>query len=124
MADYLTQVLGVRTELPYRVTNGQVSQQWDWWTGLAGHEGYVGTDDQLRESLGSNRALKVAIAQGMTDLVTPYFTSRFLIDHLPPPLSERVSLSLFAGGHMMYTRAGSRGRLHQDAARLFPPPPL
>ncbi len=124
MADYLTQTLGVRTELPYRVTNSRASQQWDWSTGLPGHEGYVGSDDQLRETLATNRAFKVVIAQGMTDLVTPYLMSRFLIDHLPTTLSDRVTLNLHAGGHMMYMRPASRTQLHGDAAKFFPTPPL
>jgi carboxypeptidase C (cathepsin A) len=124
MSEYLTQVLGIRTELPYRVANSQVSRQWDWYSGLQGHDGYVGSDDQLRETLAGNRAFKVMIAQGMTDLVTPYFVSRYLIDHLPPQLSDRVTLSLYPGGHMMYTRAASRPRLHSDAAKLYPAPAL
>jgi carboxypeptidase C (cathepsin A) len=67
----------------------------------------------------------VIVAHGMTDLVTPYMTSRFVIDRLPPSLTEaRVTLNLYAGGHMMYLRSGSRARLHADAAKLYPVPPL
>jgi carboxypeptidase C (cathepsin A) len=124
MAEYLSQVLGVRADVPYRVANNEVSRQWDWFSGLQGHEGYVGSDDQLRETLAANRGFKMVIAHGMTDLVTPYLVSRYLIDHLPPLLSDRVTLSLYPGGHMMYTRAASRPRLHSDAAKLFPPPAL
>ncbi len=125
MAEYLTQTLGVRTELPYRVANSQISRQWDWFSGVPGREGgYVGSDDQLREVLATNRAFKVTIAQGMTDLVTPYMVSRYLIDHLPPLLSDRVTLSLYPGGHMMYARPPSRPRLHGDAAKFYPPPAL
>ena len=61
----------------------------------------------------------------MTDLVTPYMTSRFVIDRLPPSLTEgRVTLALHAGGHMMYLRSASRAKLHADAAKLYPVPPL
>jgi len=90
---------------------------------MGGREGYAGAADALREVLASNRSFKVAIAHGMTDLVTPYMTSRYVIDHLPASLTAgRVTLSLHPGGHMMYLRAISRAGLHADAARLYPAP--
>jgi carboxypeptidase C (cathepsin A) len=123
MTDYLAQSLGVQTDLPYRLSNGQVVRQWNWRSGMGGREGYAGAADSLREALASNPTFKVAIAHGMTDLVTPYMTSRYVIDHLPVSLTAgRVSLSLHPGGHMMYLRAASRAGLHEDAARLYPAP--
>jgi carboxypeptidase C (cathepsin A) len=123
MADYLSEKLGVRTELPYRLVNGEATRQWNWWGGLYGHGGYPGSGDQLREALAASRSLKVVIAHGMTDLVTPYFATKYVIEHLPPTvLADRVTLNLYAGGHMMYTRAASRARLHADAGKMYPPP--
>jgi hypothetical protein len=59
----------------------------------------------------------------MTDLVTPYMTSRYVLDRLPSSLTAgRVNFSLHPGGHMMYLRAASRAGLHADAARLYPAP--
>ena len=117
-------VLGVATTERYRVSNGAVARQWNWRDGNS-RGGYLGGADSLREALAANPQLKVLIAHGMTDLVTPYMTSRFVIDRLPPSLTDgRVTLSLYAGGHMMYLRDGSRARLHADAARLYPVPPL
>jgi carboxypeptidase C (cathepsin A) len=123
MTDYLAHSLGVQTDLPYRLSNGQVVRQWNWRSGMGGREGYAGAADALREVLAGNRGFKVAIAHGMTDLVTPYMTSCYVIDHLPASLTAgRVSLSLHPGGHMMYLRAASRAGLHEDAARLYPTP--
>ena len=78
---------GVRTDLPYRLSNGQVVRQWNWRSGLGGREGYAGAADSLREVLAKNKDFKIAIAHGMTDLVTPYLTSRYVIDHLPASLT-------------------------------------
>jgi hypothetical protein len=36
----------------------------------------------------------------------------------------RMTLNLYAGGHMMYLRAVSRAKLHADATKLYPVPPL
>jgi carboxypeptidase C (cathepsin A) len=124
MTGYLSDTLGVRTDLPYRLLNGNAVQQWNWRSGLRGREGHAGAADALRDVLAYNRALKVVIAHGMTDLVAPYLTSRYVVDHLPRTLTaDRVTLNLYPGGHMMYLRPGSRGRLHADAARLYSPLP-
>jgi carboxypeptidase C (cathepsin A) len=123
MPAYLAESLGVRTDLPYRLSNNNVARQWNWRSGLGGREGYPGAADALREVLGSNGSFKVVIVHGMTDLVTPYMTSRYVIDHLPASLTkDRVTLSLHPGGHMMYLRAASRAALHADAVLLYPPP--
>jgi len=124
MIDYLSDTLGVRTDLPYRLLNRDAVRQWNWRSGLRGREGHVGAADALHEVLANNRTFKVVIAHGMTDLVAPYLTSRYVVDHLPRALTaDRVTLNLYPGGHMMYLRPGSRARLHADAARLYSPSP-
>jgi carboxypeptidase C (cathepsin A) len=124
MTDYLSDTLGVRTDLPYRLLNRDAVRQWNWRSGLGGREGHVGAADALREVLANNRTFKVVIAHGVTDLVAPYLTSRYVVDHLPRTLTaDRVTLNLYPGGHMMYLRPGSRARLHADAARLYSPSP-
>ena len=123
MTDYLARELGVQTDLPYRMSNNQVVRQWNWRSGMGGRDGYAGAADALREVLANNRGFKIAIAHGMTDLVTPYMTSRYVIDHLPASLTAgRVTFGLHPGGHMMYLRATSRAGLHADAAKLYPTP--
>ena len=123
MSEQLKDRLGVVTTQPYRISNGAIVRQWNWQANSRG--GYVGGTDSLREALAANPQLKVMVAHGMTDLVTPYMTSRFVIDRLPRALTDgRMSLNLYAGGHMLYLRAASRAKLHADAAKLFPVPPL
>ncbi|MBS0523196.1 MAG: hypothetical protein JSS04_06125 [Proteobacteria bacterium] len=123
MTGYLADSLGVRTDLPYRLSNNQAARRWNWRSGIEARGGYPGAADSLREVLAENRSFKVAIAHGMTDLVTPYMTSRYVIGHMPASLTAgRVSLSLHPGGHMMYLRAASRAGLHADAAKLYPAP--
>ena len=123
MTDYLAQSLGVQTDLSYRVSNGQLVRQWNWRSGMGGRDGYAGAADSLREVLAGNPGFKVVVAHGMTDLVTPYMTSRYVIDHLPAALTAgRVTFSLHPGGHMMYLRASSRASLHEDAAKFYPAP--
>ena len=79
----------------------------------------IGGDAPVRV-LAENRSFKVAIAHGMTDLVTPYMTSRYVIDHLPTTLTkDRVSLSLHPGGHMMYLRREDLAKLKSNVASFI-----
>jgi hypothetical protein len=65
--------------------------QWNWRSGMGGRDGHAGAAEALSDTLERNRAFKVAIAHGMTDLVTPYLTSRYVIDHLPASLTTAAS---------------------------------
>jgi carboxypeptidase C (cathepsin A) len=115
---YLRDELRFKTDRRYVLLSGDVSRHWQW--GNRGPAGAVDAADDLARAMALNPALKVMIAHGMTDLVTPYMTSRYAVDHLPATIArERIMLALYPGGHMMYLRPGSRAALHADAKRLF-----
>lgn len=123
MVDYLGTTLGLHTDLVYQLINGEILRRWNWRSTLGSRDGAVGAADELREALAANANLKIVVAHGITDLVTPYLTSRYVIDRLPPSLTRnRVTLSILPGGHMMYLRPVSRAGLRADAARIYPPP--
>lgn len=116
---YARNELGFSTELGYELLNNDVSRHWDW--GDGGRQS-LGAADALRRALALQSRLRVLIAHGLTDLVTPYMTSRYVVDHLPANLTtSRVELKLYAGGHMMYLRSASRRRLHDDAQAFYQP---
>ena len=75
----------------------------------------LGASDALRRALALEPRLKVMIAHGVADLETPYMMSRYVKDHMPDALGDRIALKLYAGGHMLYLRPESRHRLHDDA---------
>ncbi|HYM04557.1 MAG TPA: septum formation initiator [Stellaceae bacterium] len=113
---YARDELGFVTDLGYEMLNGEVNQHWDW----QGSRGALGATDELRRALALHPKMRVLIAHGLTDLTTPYMMSRYIIDHLPANLTlSRVQLALYPGGHMMYLRAPSRHRLHDDAEAFF-----
>jgi carboxypeptidase C (cathepsin A) len=117
---YLGAVLGVHTDLPYRVLPRDISQQWNW-QGERQH----GTDglamSSLEAALLEHPATKVLIVNGRHDLVTPYLASRWLVDQLEIPASIRagIQLRVYDGGHMVYMRPQSRLQLARDAAELY-----
>jgi carboxypeptidase C (cathepsin A) len=54
-------------------------------------------------------------------LVTPYLSSRWLVDQLEIPATTRstIQLRVYDGGHMVYMRPASRSLLVHDAAELY-----
>ena len=115
---YARDELGYKTERPYILLNGEVSRRWEW--GVRGASGAAGASNDMREGLAVNNQLRITVAHGMTDLVTPYLASRYVVDHLPAKLTRgRVAVTLYPGGHMMYLRPASRAALHADAQALY-----
>jgi carboxypeptidase C (cathepsin A) len=101
----------------YEVMNAQVAHAWDW-----------GSDRPeamraLRVDLGFDPKLRMVIVHGLTDLVTPYFTTQLLLDRMPQiGPSGRVTLVTLPGGHMSYVRDASRAALRAAAERVIAPP--
>jgi carboxypeptidase C (cathepsin A) len=119
--NYARDELNFKTDRRYILLNGELGRHWSWREGESGF-GQSGPDasDDLREGLALEPRLHVLIAHGMTDLQTPYLGSRYVISQLPESLTrDRVTLALYAGGHMMYLRPASRAALHRDARAIY-----
>ena len=118
MTDLYARVLNWRVEEPYELLNHRVSSGWNWGGSRFTNEIY----DQLRQSLAFDPHLRVLIAHGASDLVTPYFENQMLVDQMPAFASpDRLKLSVYGGGHMFYSRDASRRALRDDAERLYRP---
>jgi carboxypeptidase C (cathepsin A) len=116
MTDLYQHVLNWRVDRPYRLLDREVSSHWNWGRGRSAPEA-VG---DLRNDLANDGQVRVLIAHGASDLVTPYFADQMLLDQLPVYGSaDRVKLAVYAGGHMFYNRGASRKALHDDAAAMF-----
>ncbi len=117
---YLAETLGVHTDQPYRVLPRDISQQWNWQgERQQGIEGLAMSS--LEKGLLERPATKVLIVNGRYDLVTPYFSSRWLVDQLEVPEATRsaIRVRVYDGGHMVYMRPASRSLLARDAAELY-----
>ena len=121
-ATYAAEALDYHTEQPYRVLPHEVSRQWNW---DSGHEGgALGLPlSALENTMLAYPETRVLVANGRYDLVTPYLSSRWLVDQLSVPAAVRagVRVRVYEGGHMMYMRPASRAALAADAAELFAP---
>jgi len=120
---YAADALGYRTEQPYRVLPHEVSREWNW-DGARERAGGLGLPlSSLENTLLAHPGTRLLVVNGRYDLVTPYLSSRWLIDQLSVPAKVRdgIRLRVYEGGHMMYMRPQSRAAFAADAAELFAP---
>jgi carboxypeptidase C (cathepsin A) len=120
---YAADALGYRTEQPYRVLPREVSREWNWDAAREGGGGLGLPLSALENTLLAYPETRLLIVNGRYDLVTPYLSSRWLVDQLsvPAKLRAAIRLRVYEGGHMMYMRPASRAALAADAAELFAP---
>ena len=98
----------------YQFQNEQAGRQWDW----GGRDNEAVSD--LRRAMALDPNMKVIIAHGLTDLVTPYFESKMVLDQLPAlGAPDRLQFRVYAGGHMFYSRDDSRHAFHDDVRAVI-----
>ena len=117
---HLRENLGVETELDYELLSYEVHQQWKAQAG-----GFIrpqiGAMDDLRYGMVLNPHMQVCISHGYFDLVTPYFSSDRIVEHMKLDESLRGNLRVkhYQGGHMFYTWAASRKAFYKDMEKLY-----
>ncbi|PRD42974.1 peptidase S10 [Phyllobacterium phragmitis] len=116
---YARNELNFQTDISYRLLNGEISRNWDYGT-TPSRQGYAGVMDDLQRARSLNPALGVLIINGYTDLVTPYMTSRYLVDQVPSLAGAKpIRVAAVEGGHMMYFRPDGRRALKEYASELY-----
>ena len=114
--DHLGRTLNYKPEGRYNLLNGSISGAWRWGRGRGQPENI----SELRQSLALDRKLRVLVAHGFTDLVTPYFASQLLLNQLPEfGPEQRLTLQVYDGGHMFYSRDRSRGTFRDDVGKAL-----
>src|SRR3984893_16943349 len=114
MADLTGNRLGWTVEARYEILNENVSRAWDWGSGRAE------ALSDLKRAMALDPSLRVLVAHGLTDQVTPYFASKILLDQVPTMGDpDRLRLKVYGGGHMLYLDGKSRAGLREDARKLI-----
>lgn len=93
MADMTANLFGWRVEGRYEILNEAVNRGWDWGSGRRRPEAM----SELREALALDPEFSVSVLHGASDLVTPYFASKMLLDQLPATLGGRTRLVVTPG---------------------------
>jgi carboxypeptidase C (cathepsin A) len=108
--------LGWKLDGLYETLNGAVSGHWNWGHGLQPPDAL----GDLAQELALDPGFRVLIAHGLTDVQAPYFATALELQRLPPFVApERLSLSVYPGGHMFYARDESRQAFREAARRLI-----
>jgi len=116
MAAYARNELGFKTEMTYSLLSSQVTGGWDWHGGRL----QASAEDDLRTLLAFGPSFRLLIAHGLSDMITPYGMTRYVLDHLPPiGPPGRAQLKLYRGGHMIYLVPASRVAFSNDAAAFY-----
>jgi len=117
LMSYIHSDLGVNWNRTYlSPADDQLSSQWRWRTApknKAWEPTYVNTVHDLSKALRINPALKVFVASGYYDLVTPFFDAEYTLNrHGIKP--EQIQYKYYHGGHMMYVNEPTRIDLLND----------
>ena len=117
MVDFVTRVVGWKTDARYNALSYEVNAQWD----RGDNRGQrVGAVPDLRGAVAADPKLRVMIAHGWNDLSCPFMGSVLTVDQMPVMGDPtRVSVHEYPGGHMFYSRAASKAALRQDVQAMF-----
>jgi carboxypeptidase C (cathepsin A) len=120
-ASYARQELKYASEMTYTLLNEEVNRRWEWNGSRGGDSRALSSvSGDMRDLLSVIPGLRFLVVHGLSDALTPYGASRYVIDHLPPDLAgDRVRLQTYPGGHMFYTRPESRREFASDIKSFF-----
>jgi len=117
----LRQNLQLESDRDYTLLSMDVNSSWKVDTQTHAFERQVGATDDLRYALSLNPYMKVFVTHGTYDLVTPYFASSRIIDHMKLTSEQRKSFTVknFKGGHMFYAWKNSRIEFAKEMASFY-----
>jgi len=113
---YYASVLKVNMDRPYLTSNGQIGSKWRWRTvpdGQYWEPTPVNTARQLGATMRRNTDMKVLVASGYYDLITPFFDAEYTFSR-NSIVKERVTMTYYEAGHMMYTHEPDLIKLSKD----------
>ncbi|MBR0872968.1 peptidase S10 [Bradyrhizobium tropiciagri] len=114
--DLTTRKLNWRPDGSYQLLSDSVNRGWDFGHGVNPAESVT----QLRQMLALDPKLKLLIGHGLFDLATPYLASQIILDQLPAFAGrDRSKLVVYPGGHMFYSRDGSREAFRKEVEALM-----
>jgi len=114
MNNYTRKELQYKNDLPYEALT--YVGPWTFST-----NNYLDVSETLRSAMSQNPYLKVWIACGYYDLATPFFAAEYTVHHmgLRSEQQNRISLTYYEAGHMMYIHKPSLIQLKRDAESFY-----
>lgn len=118
---HIRQNLGVESDLKYELLSHDVHEKWQWHDIDSGEPVPPGATDDIAVGLSINADMKMMLVHGIYDLVTPYFTSKYLALQLAQSYdaASRIDLKNYEGGHMFYMWEASRKAFTKDVKHMY-----
>ena len=121
--DYAIKTLGVKTELPYRLSAREPGWSWDWShrPPRGGMQTTPNTAIDLGYTMRANPKLKVLFLNGYYDMATPFYGAEFDANHmlLPAELNRNIRFTYYQSGHMIYLAQSELARMSDDLAAWY-----
>lgn len=118
---HLTNYLKVKMDRPYLTSNNQIGEKWRWRTVADGQYWEptpVNVSRKLAETMKRNSEMKVLVANGYYDLICPFFDAEYTFSRNGIS-AERVNLSYYEAGHMMYVHEPDFIKLTKDIREFY-----
>ena len=119
--EFMQKHLEVEIERPYRVSGGrELGSAWSWKPPGASYwePQYVNVSRRLSRAMRRNPQLRVLVASGYYDFATPFFDAEITFDRYGIP-KERVEMTYYEAGHMMYLHGPSMDKFLDDVRRFL-----
>ncbi|NND80674.1 MAG: peptidase S10 [Maribacter sp.] len=113
---YYASVLKVVMDRPYLTSNRKIGSKWRWRTvpdGSYWEPTPVNVSRALGETMRRNTDMKVLVASGYYDLITPFFDAEYTFSR-NGIVKERVTMTYYEAGHMMYTHEPDLIKISKD----------
>lgn len=123
LQDHFAKTLKVAIDRPYLTSNSAVGGAWNWRPvpeGAYYEPSYVNVARSLGESMRRNKDLRVMVANGYYDLITPFLDAEYTFARHDIP-QERVEMYYYEGGHMMYNHREDFEKLIKDIRAFLQP---
>ncbi|HEV3485753.1 MAG TPA: hypothetical protein VG106_10120, partial [Vicinamibacterales bacterium] len=116
---YLTGELKFPGTDNYELLAQNVASSWNW--GQRAANRFLYAADNLRAAMTLRPSMKVFVANGYYDLVTPHLGAQYQVNHLgvPRELMKNITVKFYRAGHMMYVHEESTRAMKGDLAAFY-----
>ncbi|HKR62124.1 MAG TPA: peptidase S10 [Thermoanaerobaculia bacterium] len=115
--DWVRRSLKFETDLPYEILTDKVRP----WSFANVQNRVLDVAETLRGAMSQNPDLRVLVCNGYYDLATPFAATKYTFSRmqLDPSLRGNVTMTFYAGGHMMYIDRAAHRQLRADVVKFI-----